>query len=81
MNCRICNTPSAPCELADKKEDGKGLCLACLVKQRDEMVAMFAKLKGEIIAIEATSTLPDGDGVNVSTSLWFEEWARRLSIP
>jgi len=37
MNCRTCNVPLAPHELADKGEDGKGVCLGCLVKERDRL--------------------------------------------
>lgn len=44
MNCRTCNTPHPPCELVDKSDtDKKGICLQCLLKQRDELLAAVAK--------------------------------------
>lgn len=39
LNCRTCNTPHPPCELVDKSDtDKKGVCLQCLLKQRDELL-------------------------------------------
>lgn len=38
--------------------------------------AKFEPLEGEMRAIAETSTLPDGDSVNISTQLWAEDWTR-----
>jgi len=35
------------------------------------------KLEGEVVEINASGILPDGDSVNISTSLWAEGWARK----
>lgn len=37
MNCRVCNTPAAPCELAFKGEDGKGMCVRCMEAKLQEI--------------------------------------------
>lgn len=37
------------------------------------------RLAGEVLAIAEAGETPDGDGVNVPTLLWAEEWARVLS--
>lgn len=42
----------------------------------EKLRAAFEPLENEIRAISETSTLPDGDGVNVPTQLWAEDWVR-----
>lgn len=47
MNCRLCNTPAAPHELALKQGDGKhatGACLTCL----EEMYLAYADTEAEL---------------------------------
>lgn len=39
------------------------------------------RLAGDVLAIAEAGETPDGDGVNVPTLLWAEEWARVLSGP
>ena len=39
---------------------------------------LLLKLLAETIEIAKTSTLPDGDGVNLSTQGWAERWWERI---
>lgn len=58
--------------LADA-HDGGGVCVA-LYRADAPMLALVQ----EVIAIAQHCALPDGDGVNVPTLLWAEDWMRRL---
>ena len=56
MNCRTCNTPYPPCELAFKvtdtiegKEITKGTCLNCLAEDKKNLTAEVGRLQDLLI--------------------------------
>ena len=56
--------------------------IARLVRERDyqrQKLLQLLELAQEVRLIDATGSLPDGDVVNGPTSLWAEDWTRRLA--